>query len=681
MPNLDNVRETNDNVDILEAFKVAWRGKIIILILTLSAAIYGVTYSSKIQPMYRSTSMFGFQNSQKPNIDLAGIMAMSGFSQNSTMDKSDTLTQINGRDFLKKVTVKLDLVSDPEFFVKPSQNVQWSLSLNSFKRVIKLISGANTKVKPFTKEEEIESTILALKEFVLINKIRTGGIEVVVSTSDPKKSALIANTITKTFLDTRLESKTKKSDKTLNYLAQKLGEAQIDMSEAEKNIEKYILEENVLSRPEFELQTRKLREFRSSIEDLELLLEQIAELKDFFISAIQTDPLLETNLDLFYVLSPRMRPRSNVTTTSQSRNFLAELASARGNIDPEIKRIQNSLKVTVAGLKKLELEARRNAKDARNLIGLERAALIKSAAYDMLMKQFESHSITEGYQEVIGEIYQTATPPRYPYEPNKPLITLYITLIGLFASVALVFVSSVVSGQIWSATQTKNIFPAIPIITLSKRSETLFSSFIWPWKFLRPYLRPYQVQSDLIDLQNLASQIQVASSSQKDQICIFTIASFKKSRGLGSLAYSIANLVSRNGQKVFILDFSCDFHKTQHTLNTYIMSKGYEKNPLLAQNVSYEGIQKNVSAGYVADILDKIEMIDLSSKSEKLRPVIMIAVDCVEKDLSGVQAILASNCFSLVLNAGQITSSQINRVKSSLGLNFNKCLSCIFVKK
>ena len=108
------------------------------------------------------------------------------------------------------------------------------------------------------------------QQSVVINKVRTGGIEVVVSTSDPKKSALIANEITKIFLESRLENKIKKSDKTLSYLAKKLGEAQVDMDIADKRIEKYILEENLLSAQEFELQTRRLREFRSSIRDLKL---------------------------------------------------------------------------------------------------------------------------------------------------------------------------------------------------------------------------------------------------------------------------------------------------------------------------------------------------------------------------------------------------------------------------
>ena len=79
---------------------------------------------------------------------------------------------------------------------------------------------------------------------------------------------MLANTVVNNFLELRLNAKISKSEKSLEYLSEKLSEAKTKMDKAKNNAEVFALEQNILSNQEFATQSRRLKEFRSSIEKL-----------------------------------------------------------------------------------------------------------------------------------------------------------------------------------------------------------------------------------------------------------------------------------------------------------------------------------------------------------------------------------------------------------------------------
>ena len=101
-----------------------------------------------------------------------------------------------------------------------------------------------------------------------ISPVSTGGFEVIAHSINPNDAALIANTVVNSFLELRLKEKISKSERSLDYLASKLADARTKMETAKGAAELFALEKNVLSNQEFATQTRRLKEFRITIDKL-----------------------------------------------------------------------------------------------------------------------------------------------------------------------------------------------------------------------------------------------------------------------------------------------------------------------------------------------------------------------------------------------------------------------------
>ena len=197
---------------------------------------------------YQARSIFGFDNSSS-NKNIFSNMSPLGGIVGLPTENNDLLTQINSGNFLRSVVLDLNLINDKEFFnVKKSSIELIPLSVKEY------ISKILIDLKKFDREiyvsktEKIEAAVQKLKKnHLVINSLSTGGYEILVTTNNAKKSALIANKIAEHFLKIRLQNKIIKSEKALSYMSEKLNNAKLDMEIAHRKVETFALERNVLS--------------------------------------------------------------------------------------------------------------------------------------------------------------------------------------------------------------------------------------------------------------------------------------------------------------------------------------------------------------------------------------------------------------------------------------------------
>ena len=94
--------DKNDEIDIALIFYRIWKGKFIILFTIIFAFFLGINYLNKQPKIFTTRSVFGFNNSSTTrNIIPQELSFLTNF--NNIKSDEDIITQIKGKDFLRKI--------------------------------------------------------------------------------------------------------------------------------------------------------------------------------------------------------------------------------------------------------------------------------------------------------------------------------------------------------------------------------------------------------------------------------------------------------------------------------------------------------------------------------------------------------------------------------------------------
>lgn len=650
-------------IDLKDLFLSIWRGKLWILLTLVLFIFIGSKYLVSQPKVYSAKAVFGFKNSNSRTL----TQQMSIFSGlNFKNEKDEILTQIRGGNFLRKIVTDLNLLEKPEFLkIEPSIDEVELISLNYFKNLLKSILGIDISQKKLSTSEKIEKVVNKLRNNNLeISEISTGGYRVIVNSINPSDAALLANTIVNEFLDLRLRVRISKSEKSLEYLSKKLSEAKIRMENARGAAEKFALARNVLSNAEFENQSRRLKEFRITIEKLNSTQEKL----EYYNNKLQVDKFNiseYTNvINAILDLSPRIKPTQRFIKPNGERDLKKEFDYYKKNVPKEISRIIESKKVTVEGFKNLGEKAKKTSEDARELQNLEMDINLATTRYEALVKEFETQSFVEGYESAIGEIYETALPPLNPSKPNAKLILTFSALIGLLIGCLIALLISSSSNKLQDKKRLQKIFDFVKLISLSRNFQKLSQIK----KNIANQKTSKTFKKDLLMVRAVISDLKDDIIENKPLILAFATTGFNKS--IKTLALSLGFLLSKENKRVLILDTSENYKG----FTKYFSKDG----SITKKNNSKIQISPNLHYLYsdTEDILDLETFKNYNNDAD----IIVKIVDQIDTKISSLNAIISSNIFFLV-NVAKITKvSDLERFKSAIGKNLKNCRAVFFVK-
>ncbi|MBU0539260.1 MAG: chain-length determining protein, partial [Gammaproteobacteria bacterium] len=105
--------EDEDTIDLMALLGTLWRGKWIILTLSLLGAIVAGYYAFRVAvPTYRATTQMALVLDQSPIIDIESVMT--GVSSD-TSSLNTEMEIIRSRELVSRLVDELDLTQDPEF--------------------------------------------------------------------------------------------------------------------------------------------------------------------------------------------------------------------------------------------------------------------------------------------------------------------------------------------------------------------------------------------------------------------------------------------------------------------------------------------------------------------------------------------------------------------------------------
>ncbi|MEM6312058.1 MAG: polysaccharide biosynthesis tyrosine autokinase [Pseudomonadota bacterium] len=373
-----------------------WRGKWAVLCMVMLTTAIGVYYAYvHATPMYRATAVLVLNAREERVVDLDSVIG--GLSAESSIVNTE-VEVLRSRSLLAALEQELNLVEDAEFnrFLRPL-SLYDSLKLEA-KRALRLTAPA----PPLPINEETarqrEATIDGLLDRIWARNVPQSLVfQVTADTTDPVKSARLANTLVNLYILNQLEVKFEATQQATTWLAQRVSDLQADLEKAEASVKDFRAKTDLATTTELAALEIQLKELRERIE-----------------IAAATESSAQERLDT------TTAPSARASLLQQKQ----DAQSDRARLETVYEGLDGTLKSHSADIIQLE-QLTREAEASRLL-------------YEYFLSRLKETSAQEGIHQADSRVLSNAVIPTRAASPRRPLILALFALLGLVLGSALV---------------------------------------------------------------------------------------------------------------------------------------------------------------------------------------------------------------------------------------------------
>jgi polysaccharide biosynthesis transport protein len=549
------------------------------LFLSVALIVFTVAIIVTFQqtPRYTASTELIIDPRQEQVIDLNQVL--SGLTPDTAVVESEVQI-IKSRSLAGHVVDELNLTRDPEFnpdlvvldgFSLWMHNIQGWLS----DLVGALVPGRDNKTPLSFDERKLIVKNKAVSNLLDRLKVRRSGLTYVITiqfeSSDPNKSALIANTIADKYLVDQLEAKFEATKRANEWLEERLGTLRSEVQAAERAVEIYRSRNGLLNAEGSSLTEQQIAELTGSAI---ILRAELAE-KEARLNTVNRQIKSGRGEDVAAVLNSTVitdlrRQQSEVTRRQgelQSRygsrhpeilKVQSELADINSQIQQQIRRIVSSLRgeVSVArqrvaslerDIQKLTNKLKTNNSALVRLRELERDAAANRTLYESFLDRFKQTSQQQSLLEADARIISRATSPSEPSFPNKVLMVLLGFMFAVGAGGGAVFVAETLDRGLHTAHDVEYVLgipclSSLPII--SKKNGKLSPA---------DYVVEKPLSSFSEALRTLRASLLYAGEGEGTSK-IIALTSALPGEGKTSMALSLARVSAMMGAKTLVID-------------------------------------------------------------------------------------------------------------------------------
>lgn len=446
-----NIRQdgpASDSLDTGSLLNAAWGHRRRIALATLAGAGVGLLLAlATPQKFHAETRLFIDPRDMQVFADGTGNQLVSTEAMLAITDGQVRMLSSTG--LLSKVVEETELAQDAEFSGRTSTG---GLSAG-----IALIKDILTKTD--SNAETGQETLARLRSAVSVTRDpKTFIINVGVDSQDPEKSALIANRIVETYLDSTGETQSELMTRTTEQLNSRIDASQAELEAAETAVEQFKAENGIASESAADNPVQALGDELAAIRARKVTVRVKAEtlaridLDDVVSGAFPEEYLSPTILNLRSQYSQTKAHADSMATSlgplhPQYIAAQSSLEAIRGEIRSELRRIvaasQTEMQRTVQTEQDLaqqmavaRVQSLDKSVDYAALRELERKATVKRDVYEAQLKR--SRQASEGGSEPSrnAKVIAQAEPPIAPTGLSRGLLVAAGALAGLFASLA-----------------------------------------------------------------------------------------------------------------------------------------------------------------------------------------------------------------------------------------------------
>ncbi|MAZ76239.1 MAG: hypothetical protein CMH31_02940 [Micavibrio sp.] len=570
-------------IDLRNFLLMLWRRKLLILaVMVISLALVFV-FVNMVQPRYSAKALIMIENKSDPAPELRALISSMRVDTTLILSEAEVL---KSRTLAAKVIDRLDLLNDPEF--NPRIQVGKSRAIDSILAPKSESEDSRFKaLSVYDQERETSLNLMSGEMGVVIDRFLRNitarpipgsfVLQIEYTSEDPKKAALIANTIVDTYIDQRLETKFKATQKLTEWLDKRLDGLRTQVRESEAAVERYRSENNLVVGARVEVTAQQLSELNSQLVMAKAQEAEASARLDQIKGWIKNPENIETTSE---AINSRIIQNLKLEESSIRRNISelssvygeqhprminarSELADLRNKMRSEMEVVADTLAAELnvakarvaaleAGLDEIENLKQKENKASIKLRELARESDSSQMIFDTFLETYKKSDDQEALQEAEARVISYATVPRGASYPNKPLFLSLTAAASFFLGIAIALLLEKLDNAYRTSSQleTQNGYPCFGVIP---EVEKLGSGPIGDYILSKPASNVAE------SVRTLRMVLNLRSNDPAERPKVVTITSSLPSEGKTTLSSWMARIAAKSGEKVIVVD--CDLRR------------------------------------------------------------------------------------------------------------------------
>lgn len=555
-----------------------WHRKWTLLLWFLMAMGTASFYLSKQPEHFTAIAEVMLNNRETRVVDLENVVSELG----SLDDSANEQRILTSERLLTHLVDRLRLDLDPEFnpALRPAGALKgWkgqARDMLADGMLAPLFVAQASAEQAFRPEQNRLKIMQAVRAALKISGVHaTRAITIEVTSVEPEKAALIANTLADLYILDQLDQKFEATRRASSWLNDRITKLKEKVRTSEAAIEAF-----------------KANLAVGTAQGVDLTDQQIAELNTELISAraataeaaarynqvqrriekggmaaasnVVSSPLI---LTLRTRLADLRRQEAELGTRYGDKhpriiNVRAEIADARGGISIEVRKIVEGLKNDVAVARAREAALDRSLTDLEDksvqlsrssveLRQLEREADADRLIYETFLSRFRETSEQEGLQAADARLLTSATPPLEPSSPNRKKVLVIAAVMGLGIGLALVALLESMAKTFRAVSEVAK-WTGLPVLAIIPR---------WRRRRTRKQLLQHMAakpNSALTEaIRSLRTSLFLSHVDHPPQVVMITSSGPEEGKSTTSLL--LAKQAQQSGQRAIIVD--CDIRR------------------------------------------------------------------------------------------------------------------------
>lgn len=523
-PLQDSVAQAdNDLIDlgkILSSLRIGW--KTIAATTVMAIGLGGAYVFLVATPIYTASSVVVLDTRKPQVVDLEGMM--SGLTGES--DELNTEVEVlRSRGLADKVVDELQLTKDPEFnemLRPPSLRGQISAIL------------VGDGMEPDAEAERAGVVTEFLGKLSVRNVPSSYVFEISVESEDPRKAALIADTVAKRYILNQIEVKFEATEQATAWLTNRVGELKTELEAAEGRLKDFNAQTTLISELTLTSLEAQLKDMRDRVAQVTAEEQQaLARL-----AALQAAADKTTRLE---VAQDAELTRLRDDDTRFAMRFSQVLARA----ELEAARATSQREALERSLQTLAEQASTQGEDMITLQQLTREAEASRTLYEYFLSRLKETSAQQGVQQADSRLLSAAVVPSFPTAPRKTLILVMSAFLGLMAGVGFVLYRETTRNGYRTARQLEEdtgvvVMGQIPVIPGKARKDIL------------TYLSSKPSSAAMEAVRNLRTSVLLSNVDKPPQVIVSSSSVPGEGKTTNSLALAM-NLVG-TGKSVLLIE-------------------------------------------------------------------------------------------------------------------------------
>lgn len=297
-------------------------------------------------------------------------------------------------------------------------------------------------------------------------------ISISVSSSDPKRSADVANAYAQAFLDRQASFTQRESQRAADALAERLGELRLQLDEDQNALQEFKGTVQTVSPAVFASLVEEANAVRKRLETVSLEAASVKDAGQRLSTASSLD--LQT---LRQLVDDTPKLREFETAFAQTRLAPADLAAAlpgiQGVLDTELERLERVRAALAQSLETLDLRVAETNKTIVDQRQLEVEVETSSQVYETSLARFKELVVQSGLRDAGAQILMTAEEPLSADGQGRRRTVIIAFVLGLFLGIGYALIREAANERVRRVADLSDITGSNAIVQMPRRRRGL----------------------------------------------------------------------------------------------------------------------------------------------------------------------------------------------------------------